>query len=210
MIAPSPATTAENALRDLAMRLRAEDTVISPHVREPDEEPALGLLAAVGPRAAQSPAEYAFVIEAIYEGYLLHYGQPRVLDAVDGDLSLLTGDYLYALGLERLAALGDTDAVRELADLISLQAQVHAGAEDRAGEASEGAGSPGSELAAALWLASTVAVAVGGGEGHDAAKDALRRRHPGAARRLRQVASDTVADAAIEGAFRRCAAAMDT
>jgi hypothetical protein len=204
MTAPSPATTPENALRDLAMRLRAEDTVISPHVREPDTEPALGLLAAAGPRAAGSPADYAFVIEAIFEGYLLHYGQPRVLDGVDGDLSLLAGDYLYALGLERLAALEDTYAVRELADLISLQAQVHAGAGDAIDTSSAGSGP-----AAALWLASTVAVAVGGGEAHDAAKDALRGRDPDAARRLQQVAADTASEAAIERAFRRCADALN-
>jgi hypothetical protein len=211
MTAPSPATTPENALLDLAARLRAEDTVISAHVREPDEEPALGLLAAAGPRAARTPAEYSFVIEAIFEGYLLHYGKPRVLDAVDGDLSLLAGDYLYALGLERLAALGDTDAVRELADLISLQAQVHAGAGDGgAGDAIEGPGSTAFETAAALWLASTVAVTAGGGHAHDVAKEALRRREPEAAARLHQVASDTAAEAAVEDAFRRCAQALIT
>ena len=31
----------------------------------------------------------------------------------DPDLRLLAGDYLYALGLERLAGLGDLPAVRE-------------------------------------------------------------------------------------------------
>ena len=40
--------------------------------------------------------------------------------------ALLAGDYLYALGLERLAGRGDLEAVGELADLISLAAQVHA------------------------------------------------------------------------------------
>jgi hypothetical protein len=29
----------------------------------------------------------------------------------DRDLALLAGDYLYALGIERLAALGDTEAI---------------------------------------------------------------------------------------------------
>ena len=43
----------------------------------------------------------------------------------DPDLALLAGDYLYALGLERLAALGDLEAIRELSDLISLSAQLH-------------------------------------------------------------------------------------
>ncbi len=44
----------------------------------------------------------------------------------DPDLALLAGDRLYALGLERLAALGDLDAVAELADVIALCAQAHA------------------------------------------------------------------------------------
>ena len=38
----------------------------------------------------------------------------------DPDLALLAGDRLYALGLERLAALGDLEAVAELADVIAL------------------------------------------------------------------------------------------
>jgi hypothetical protein len=109
----------------LATQLREEDTPISPHVVEPTEEPALGLLAASGPRAATSPTEYALVVEAVREGYLLHYGEPRLLADHDADLALLAGDYLYALGIERLAALGDVEAVRELARLISLCAQLH-------------------------------------------------------------------------------------
>ncbi len=60
-------------------------------------DPALGLLAAAGPRAAEAPGEYALVIESIREGYLLHYGEPRVVVGADPDLALLAGDYLYAL-----------------------------------------------------------------------------------------------------------------
>ena len=51
------------------------------------------------------------MVEAVREGYLLHYGEPRLLAGHDDDLALLAGDYLYALGIERLAALGDADAV---------------------------------------------------------------------------------------------------
>ena len=58
-------------------------------------------------RAAAAPGEYALVVEAVREGYLLHYGEPRLLAGHDADLALLAGDYLYALGLDRLAALGD-------------------------------------------------------------------------------------------------------
>jgi hypothetical protein len=121
----------DSTLNLLAALLRDEGSPISPHVTEPREEPALGLLASVGPRAASAPDEYALVIEAVREGYLLHYGEPRLLAGHDADLALLAGDYLYALGIERLAALGDIDAVHVLADLISDCAQFHAeGRED--------------------------------------------------------------------------------
>jgi len=114
------------ALRDLAAQLRAEDTPISPHVVDPPSAPSLGALVAAGPRTAANPGEYALVVEAVHEGYLLHYGEPRLLAGHDPDLALLAGDYLYALGLDRLAALGDDRAVSILGDLISRCAQLHA------------------------------------------------------------------------------------
>ncbi len=114
------------ALRELAAQLRKEETPISPHVVEPAAPPPLGLLAAAGPRSEAAPAEYALVVEAVYEGYLLHYGEPRLLAGHDPDLALLAGDYLYALGLDRLAALGDGRAVRILSDLIGRCARLHA------------------------------------------------------------------------------------
>lgn len=120
------------ALRLLADQLRAEDTPIAPHVVDPAAAPTLGLIAAAGPRTAAAPGEYALVMEAVREGYLLHYGEPRLLAGHDSDLALLAGDYLYALGLDRLATLGDTEAVAILSDLISRCAQFHA--EGREGE----------------------------------------------------------------------------
>jgi hypothetical protein len=114
-----------DSLHLLAAQLREEGTPISPHVIEPVEEPALAKLVATGPRAARAPAEYALTIESVREGYLLHYGKPRLLAGHDADLALLAGDYLYALGLDRLARLGDAAAVLELANLISLCAQCH-------------------------------------------------------------------------------------
>jgi len=113
------------ALFELAAHLRAEQTPISAHVVDPAAPPTLGPIAAAGPRAAASPGEYALVVEAVYEGYLLHYGEPRLLAGHDADLALLAGDYLYALGLDRLAALGDQRAVAILSDLISRCAQLH-------------------------------------------------------------------------------------
>ena len=102
------------ALDDLAAQLRGEGTPISPHVVDPDES-----------QAFAPSGKHAFVIEAVREGYLLHYGEPRLLAGHDSDLALLAGDYLYALGIERLAQTGDTAAVHVLADLISTCAQLH-------------------------------------------------------------------------------------
>ncbi len=114
-----------DVLRALADFLREGDDPIATHVIEPAEEATFGPLAASGPRAAAAPEEYALVVETVREGYLLHYGQPRLLAGHDPDLALLAGDYLYALGIERLARLGDPAAVRELGELISDCAQLH-------------------------------------------------------------------------------------
>lgn len=180
---PSPA----EALNELATRLRAEESVISPHVGDPDGHvPALGMLVADGPRAAEAPSEYAILFESIREGYLLHYARPRVVNGADEDLALLAGDYLYARGLERLAGLGDLEAVRELSDLISLVAQLHAG----------GAPTP-DDGAAALWLASAVTVAAGAPSAHGDAKAALREHDPGAPRALWDGAATTAARAGL-------------
>jgi hypothetical protein len=123
------------ALALLAERLRGAESPLSSHVVDSPERPFVGLLAALGPRSAAAPGEYAFVVEAVREGYLLHYGEPRLFAGQDEDLALLAGDYLYALGIERLAALGDAEAVAVLAELIGCCAQLHA--EDRLDEVAE-------------------------------------------------------------------------
>jgi len=69
---------------------------------------------------------FALGLETIYEGYLLHYGRPRLFAPHDRHTSLLLGDYLYAHGLVRIAAWEDVDAVADLAALISLCAQLRA------------------------------------------------------------------------------------
>jgi hypothetical protein len=84
---------------------------------EPEREPVFSLL-------CDEP--FALGIETIYEGYLCHYGRPRLFAPADDELALLLGDYLYAHGLVRVAATGDVDAVAELAELISLCARLRA------------------------------------------------------------------------------------
>jgi hypothetical protein len=181
------------SLASLAALLRDGENVIAPHVVDSDQEPALGALAAAGPRAAAAPEEYLLLVEAIREGYLLHYESPRLIQGADSDLRLLAGDYLYALGLERLAARGDMEAVAELADLISLAAQIHAEVEP----------SDAQESARALWLAATVAVAVGPSPEHVQAKEALRRGEPAAAESLVAVATEVARDGGVGDALAR-------
>jgi hypothetical protein len=69
---------------------------------------------------------YALGIESIYEGYLLHYGRPRLFAPEDADTALLLGDYLYAHGLVRIEQVGTVDAVNDLAELIALSAYLQA------------------------------------------------------------------------------------
>ncbi len=71
-------------------------------------------------------------LETIYEAYLVHFGKPRLFAPPDADTGLLLGDYLYAHGLVRIAGLGETAAVADLAELISLCGQLRA--ENRAGD----------------------------------------------------------------------------
>lgn len=149
---------------------------------EPGGSAEHGELAARGPLAAGREDELALVVEAVREGYLLHYGAPRVFDASDPDLALLAGDRLYAFGLAKLADAGDLASVRELADVIALSAVAHAGDDP--------------ELAEAVWLAGVVAVGWGAWPGLAEAKAAVRAQEPGARAALQAVARQLAGDVA--------------
>jgi len=84
----------------------------------------------------------ALPVETIYEGYLVHYGRPRLFAPTDADTVLLLGDYLYAQGLVRLSAAGSVETVADMGELISLCAQLRA----------EGAGDDGPAWAASVAL----------------------------------------------------------
>jgi hypothetical protein len=75
---------------------------------------------------------FAVGLESIYEGYLLHYGRPRLFAPADRDTAILLGDYLYAHGLVRIASVWEVDVVADLAQLLSLCAQLRA--EERSGD----------------------------------------------------------------------------
>jgi hypothetical protein len=132
--------------------------------------------------SALAEGRWALGLETIYEGYLLHYGQPRLFAPADPDTALLLGDYLYAHGLVRIAEHEDVAAVLDLSELISLCAQLRA--EGRAGDA-------------AAWAATAAVL----GEGRlDQARAALRTSgEPGALVELARAAAgqEAVEDALV-------------
>jgi hypothetical protein len=125
----------------LARLLREDGGLLAAAVTDaPGAEGTCGAVAAAGPRAAGREDAYALLVEAIYEGYLQHYGEGRVLRPGDPDLALLAGDRLYALGMARLAELGDLEAIDVLAGVISRAAQAHAEGDPEAAKAAWEAG----------------------------------------------------------------------
>jgi hypothetical protein len=165
-----------DALRDHGGELAARSDGL---LRTPADDPGPAQRAAAGPRALGREAEYELLLEMILEGSHLHYGPQRVVRTDDPDLALLLGDQLYALGLARLARLGDLESVAELADVISLVAQAHAAA-DR-------------ELAEAAFQAGAAAVGWGPTAAHRIAKSLARTGDPGAGEALRASADRGVA-----------------
>jgi hypothetical protein len=139
-----------------------------------EDQPGPSQIAASGPRASRHAEDYELLLEMIAEGSRLHYGPQRIVRTDDLDLALLVGDQLYALGLARLAAIGDQDAVAELADAISLVAQAQAASDQ--------------PLADAVWEACAVAVGWGFSDRHVAAKRLARAGDSAAAGALREAA----------------------
>lgn len=119
----------------LAATLRAEGGLLAGALLDavdPTPAPAAAR-AAAGPRSQAHASEVELLVEAIHEAYLLHYARGRTVTQADEDLALLAGDRLYALGLDRLARLGDLVSVAALAEVIAESAQAHAAADlDRA------------------------------------------------------------------------------
>ena len=128
-------------------------------------------------------ARYALGLETIYEGYLVHYGRPRLFAPPDDDTALLLGDYLYAHGVARISALHDVAAVADLSELISLCSQLRA-------EEADGEGP--------LWAATAALLGRGA---LDEARTALRLHSDAQPldAAARAAAGDEAVDAALAG-----------
>jgi hypothetical protein len=124
---------------------------------------------------------FALGVETIYEGYLLHYGRPRLFAPADDDVALLLGDALLAHGLVRIAATGSVAAVGDLAELLSLCAQARADGLDGDG---------------AAWAATTALLDRGALDGP---RRAMRNDRDSAP--LEQAARGAVGDEAIDRAL---------
>lgn len=118
-------------LHRLAEVLRADGGLLAAAVREPRGET---------PHGDRAGAGRAFAVESIREGHLLHHpegpqaGQGRVVAIDDPDLALLAGDRLFALGLADLAAAGDLEAIRVMAEVIAASATALAVGDEAAAE----------------------------------------------------------------------------
>jgi len=150
---------AEKAMRQLAARVAAEGPPLEVARSRPPTGPAFAELAASGPRTSSDPDAYAFVVEAVREGYLCHYDVSRVLDQPDPDLALLAGDLFYAIGISALAELEDGESVRILSNLIRVSAELRS--EDRRSDAES------------VWSAAILALACGSDDEYEGLSEAL-------------------------------------
>ncbi len=109
-----------NALERIAAALREEGGLLADALAD-------DLGTQPTPLGDVAQGELGYVIEAVNEGWRLHAEDPehppRVVLTDDPDLALLAGDRLYALGLARLAELGDLQSVAVLTDVIATTAR---------------------------------------------------------------------------------------
>jgi hypothetical protein len=175
-------SSATDLFEAIAAEASAESDLWADALRPPEERELDAIFSPLGDE------RFALGLETIYEGYLLHFGRPRLFAPADDDTALLLGDYLYAHGLVRIAASDDVAAVADLAELISLCAQVQA--EGRTGDG-------------VLWAASAALL----GRGRlDEARAALRLR--GDASLLDAVAREAAGSDRVEQALAAHAARL--
>jgi hypothetical protein len=113
-------TSTDSVWERIALEAGRESELWTAALRPPEEQERVPIFSML------AEERFAVGIESIYEGYLLHYGRPRLFAPADGDTALLLGDYLYAHGLVRIEEVGTVDAVNDLAELIALCAYLRA------------------------------------------------------------------------------------
>ena len=156
----------------------------------------LGELAGSGPRTTGQSDEYAFIVEAVREGYLCHYGTSRILDDPDPDLALLAGDLFYAIGISGLAELEDLESTGILSDLIRVAAEL------------QGAGRQ--DQAETLWLGQILALACGKDDAQTAAVTDLEAGREGAATTLAEWSRRSADANGLGRAFDNAQTAIDS
>jgi hypothetical protein len=172
--------SAGNLWETIAVEAAAESPLWAAALRAPQARETVPVFSPLGDES------FALVTESIYEGYLMHYGRPRLFAPADADTAVLLGDYLYAHGLVRLAGLGDVRAVADFAELISLCTQARAEQRDPATDG-------------AAWAATAALLGVSNGE-LAGARAALRvDGDPGP---LRALAAAHAGGEAVESALR--------
>ncbi len=174
-----PGEEADEALRLLAARVADEGPPLAVVESRPPAGPPFADLVASGPRTSADPGGYAFVIEAVREGYLCHYEVSRVLDRPDPDLALLAGDLFYAIGISTLAELDDIESVRILSDLIRVSAELRSSGRRREAET--------------MWMAAAMALSCGSDEDYERLSKALTSSDEGATEALERW-SDSLAN----------------
>lgn len=172
-----------------------EGEPLASKLRAGENGPGLGALLEEGPRTTDKATEYSLVVEAIREGYLCHYGDPRIITGADADLLLLAGDLFYAFGIHRLAALEDLESVGTLSDLIRIAADLHARGDADAAER--------------LWAVQIMALACGSGPDHEARLTALEAGEDGALEGLEQWSRKIAEDEGFGRALSRTREAID-
>lgn len=188
--------TAAATLDRLAQRIREEGPPLEVREEPDGRDTAFGDLAAAGPRTATRADDYAFIVEAVREGYLCHYGSSRILDEPDDDLALLAGDLFYAIGIRGLAELEDLESTGILSDLIRVAAELQASGRQ--------------DLAEVLWLGQIVALACGMDATQKRAVKALEAGQPGAAEALSTWSAGMAATNGLGRAFDIAQTAIDS
>ena len=122
-------TSVETIWETIAREAERESSLWAAALRAPEDRDAVAVFSPL------ADERFALGVESIYEGYLLHYGRPRLFSLADRDSAILLGDYLYAHGLVRITALGDVDAVARLAELLSLCTHLRAEGAEGDGQA---------------------------------------------------------------------------